>query len=606
MNAMPKLAQPKVDMARSWFTRTAARAGVPQAHSARVRPLALVHLRGSQAEMGEQHGRLLKAVGGYEEAFEFYQGHCERTFLAGLKGVRRRVARRAFGTVERALLGRLERSRPKALRERTRAFTEALGYSERLVRYTSVVDVFQNLVGTFGRLGVGPLKVLAGAGAVPACSSVVVWGDASADGTLRHARNFDFPGIGVWDRSPAVVFCDPDEGLRYGFVATRGVDAPGITAFNEAGLTITAHTRFHKDIAWSGLSVVDLGHEIIRRAETLADALAIAKEQPIASSWGFCISSASERAAGVLETTAKRAVLHTQPAPKSSDSAHHLTCANRFHHQETRPGEVSTSPLWRYHSARREARLTELVERASEQGGLTRKALGEALGDRFELEGEDRLEGAAGRGCGATVCNPITVQSIVHEPEAKVLHVSVGHAPTSFGPWVSIPWTFGQPVGLRQLGDPPERGAATDSDRAYERFVEAARLYAQEEDESGALEHLEAALALVPLDPGYRFLAGGIALGLGQAQAALGHLEVARAQETGPHRRALCSLWAARAATAAGDPELARDLCRATLAIEGAEAAPYRELAARELDRPLTRRRLSRSRVNLFLVDAFA
>ena len=41
-------------------------------------------------------------------------------------------------------------------------------------------------------------------------------------GTLKHARNFDFPGIGVWDQAPEVVLCDPDEGVRYGFVTSRG------------------------------------------------------------------------------------------------------------------------------------------------------------------------------------------------------------------------------------------------------------------------------------------------------------------------------------------------------------------------------------------------
>ena len=80
------------------------------------------------------------------------------------------------------------------------------------------------------------------------CSSLAVWGDATVDGELRHARNFDFPGATMWDTAPAVVFCEPTDGLRYGFVTTRGVDAPGITCFNEAGLTLTVHTRFHRDV----------------------------------------------------------------------------------------------------------------------------------------------------------------------------------------------------------------------------------------------------------------------------------------------------------------------------------------------------------------------
>jgi hypothetical protein len=35
------------------------------------------------------------------------------------------------------------------------------------------------------------------------CSSVAVWGGATVDGELRHARNFDFPGATMWDTAPA-------------------------------------------------------------------------------------------------------------------------------------------------------------------------------------------------------------------------------------------------------------------------------------------------------------------------------------------------------------------------------------------------------------------
>jgi hypothetical protein len=55
--------------------------------------------------------------------------------------------------------------------------------------------------------------------ATPACSTVVVWGAASSDGALRHARNFDFPGNGVWDAAPTLVLCAPTGGQRYGSVS---------------------------------------------------------------------------------------------------------------------------------------------------------------------------------------------------------------------------------------------------------------------------------------------------------------------------------------------------------------------------------------------------
>ena len=56
---------------------------------------------------------------------------------------------------------------------------------------------------------------------------MIAWGDATVDGELLFARNFDFPGVGVWDAAPAFVACAPDGGQRYGFFTTRGARHAG-------------------------------------------------------------------------------------------------------------------------------------------------------------------------------------------------------------------------------------------------------------------------------------------------------------------------------------------------------------------------------------------
>jgi hypothetical protein len=89
-----------------------------------------------------------------------------------------------------------------------------------------------------------------------------VFGPLSADGELMHARNFDFPGVGVWDKSPTIVYCTPDHGIPYGYLGARGADVPGITAFNAEGLTVTFHTRFHRDVDFKATGVIDLGMKL--------------------------------------------------------------------------------------------------------------------------------------------------------------------------------------------------------------------------------------------------------------------------------------------------------------------------------------------------------
>ena len=44
-------------------------------------PLVVISLRGSQEQMGRQHGELLRSVGGYEQAVDFYTHLPERLIL---------------------------------------------------------------------------------------------------------------------------------------------------------------------------------------------------------------------------------------------------------------------------------------------------------------------------------------------------------------------------------------------------------------------------------------------------------------------------------------------------------------------------------------------
>src|SRR5271154_877286 len=84
------------------------------------------------------------------------------------------------------------------------------------------------------------------------CSTAIAWGDATIDGELVFGRNFDFPGIGVWDAAPAFVVCAPDAGQHYGFFTTRGADTPVVTVVNEAGLVFAPHTRWHRGVTFGG------------------------------------------------------------------------------------------------------------------------------------------------------------------------------------------------------------------------------------------------------------------------------------------------------------------------------------------------------------------
>ncbi|MFC1707461.1 C45 family autoproteolytic acyltransferase/hydrolase [Planctomycetota bacterium] len=569
-------------------------------------PLLVVRLRGTQAQMGEQHGRCLRQFGGYEQTVEYYPELPARLLFGGLSGVAGKLAQALSGSAADLALRWMERYRPKPYLERTRAFAEALGLPRSFSRHLMVMDVFQNFVGVIGRLGLGPFA----GRAAPACSSLAVWGAATSAERLYHARNFDFPGIGVWDQAPTVVFCDPQEGIPYGFVTTRGADIPGITAFNAAGLTVTTHTRFHRDVSFCATALTDLVHDIVRRAESLQDACRIAEETKVASTWGIALSSGRERSAVVLETTAAGTSI-----VRPQSGACHLACTNRYHDPEKRKGEVTTSSSWTEHCDGREARFNQAVTEARRSGGLEAADLERLLGDHLDPDAPGRV-----RGGGSILSQPETVKSVVCDPDAEEIRVSAGPAPTGWGPFEIVPWSWAGPVegvewqpggagGEARADDLRSRRQVPFESRAeaegYSHFQEAVRLdHHPGNHDHMILAHLEQAVALVPREPTYRFLAGMVLLKEGEADIALDYFTHGLLNEQAPFRRGQLLLWGSRAAHLGGAASRAADMRRELLNLSHPHLAEYQEAATAEERTPFPRWRLRFLQVALGLVDA--
>jgi len=525
--------------------------------------LATLQVSGDDAAMGRQLGGLMRELGGYEETLRHFDGLPGHILGLGRRDLGRRLI---IGGIVRALgpgLVRLDRARPAALRERTRLFLEALGppANERLGLVA--LDATQNAIGLLARAGlsgghrsealargfaIGERAPLQFAGA---CSSFAVWGRRSADGRLLHGRNFDLPDPGGWTRSPAVVFCQPrGRGLRYGYVTTSGADVPGVTAFNEAGLTVTAHTRFHQEVCFDGLSVVDLGHLIVRSARTLTEAIAIASSQRVASSWGLVVSSAQERRAMCIEVHAGRV------AVDCGDGDSDFFCAtNRNQVPAMRRGEVAPSAAWiRYSEGRLNAmrRALEAIEPGRGFEVEDAKALlGSHVAGDEAAWGRGGSSGVYTRATGDCLAQSISIQTVVVDPDRQIVHVATGDHPTSRGPWEEVRWHWEKTptMTVRPGRQAPEAcGPYRDGAEglAYQRFLAASRLEIQRAPAVAVRETMEQAVRLCPEDPSFRQLAGGLALRAGDLGGALEHFEVAIAREPSAFRRAELLSWDAR------------------------------------------------------------
>jgi hypothetical protein len=518
--------------------------------------LFLARLAGSQAQMGAQHGRLVASDAA--RLFGFYRTMPERT-LAGDLGAPVKLAVRAIAMAWQA---RLVRDRPPELAARTRAFIDAVvretGASSRGAHLAfAVMDSLQNTVSLAARLHRGPfagaISARGVAAAVPACSTAIAWGSATADGELLFARNFDFPGVGVWDAAPAFVVCAPDRGQRYGFFTTRGADTPVVTVVNEAGLVMAPHTRWHRDVTLGGAMIVDLVHAIAARAETVADAEAIVRERKASSSWGIAIGSARERTACVLELAGPHLEV-VRPAPGTG----HLVCSNRYRSPALQPGQLAASHAWAIHPDRREQRLRALVDGRS--AALTAKDLAGFLGDRVDPADPSGRP----RQLGAILAQPLNVHSVVVAPAQLRAHVGIDRAPCCEGAWAELAWRWDGPAGGWELGAPAQSGFTA---RVLHDFVaphsaasrhvhEATRAYEVDHDVATARAAIEQAVVAEPGDPSLRLAAAWLALEARQVDRALIHIRAGLAHENEPYRRGQLLLWGIRAARR--DEKLAR------------------------------------------------
>ncbi len=546
-------------------------------------PLAVIHLRGTQSEMGAQHGRLLQQIGGWHATAAYYPNMVEQM----LRGSALRPVERHWPRVVKPLLdllaARLERHRPADLRARTDAFMRAAGQNAREARHVLAMDVFQNAVGLAGRHMLGPFADPWAQRAVPACSTLMAWGPATEDGRLLHARNFDFPGVGVWDMAPAVVFCTPDKGQRYAFATSRGADVPGITAWNESGLTVTAHTRLHRDVAFSGAAIVDLCHDIARRAETLADAEAIARERPVASTWGLAISSGAEQRGVVVECHAS-GVAVTGPDGDEPWRA----CTNHYLDEALRERELAPSPGWSWHTHSRKKRLETAAREAVAGESFDVASLFGWLGD-----GRDADMPELERLAGGVVAQSTSVQSVVVDPQQQMLHLSVGRCPSGRGAVLAVPWDWSAPVGVEERSlqpavrhAKPSRFDAGDAKVAYRHYLRATQLEAQGGDLTLVHEHVSIAAETLPDEPTLQLLAGAVALRRGDLTGALRLFERGVVAEPSPFPRGRLHMWASRVAAHVPDAAVAARHRAALAKLEHPLLGALQERVATEAKEP--------------------
>ena len=193
------------------------------------------------------------------------------------------------------------------------------------------------------------------------CTSAMAWGGATTDGKLVHARNFDYHGVGCWPKTAAVIFHEPDAGQRYVSVAAAGVPLGGVTAMNEAGLSLTVHQHmFTAETRLGGTPIGLVGDIIMREAKSLADAEEILRRHRPIGCWTYQnIADGHNKEVLCWEENPER-----QVAIRSEPGQETFGYANIYLDPELGDTEVNMYGSYWRHNMGRHRRANQLLEEA--------------------------------------------------------------------------------------------------------------------------------------------------------------------------------------------------------------------------------------------------
>jgi len=539
-----------------------------------VEGIHVIKVKGSFREMGQQHGELLREFIP-QGPLPYFRSYMERIIkqssLGGLAPLVWPLIRGFYGR-------RIERALPDFARDTLLGLAEGAGISERdMLDACTMPDALLCVVSRLIQLKrCAPAidhRLALGLG----CTSAVAWGDATADGQLLHARNFDYHGVTSWAGTTTVAFHEPDEGHRYVSVCAAGVPLGGVTAMNAAGLTLTVHQHMFTDESrLGGMPVGLVGDIVMREAANLDEAEAILRKHKPIGCWTYVVTDGHKRELLCFEENPRRKVAKRIPTETSR-----FGYANIYMDKELGETEKNLYPSYWRHNLGRHQRVHSLLDQGG--GELDPERMAGILGDSGDSE--CRLH--------RSIAMLMTVGSVVFQPESGRLWVATGEAPTSQRRYIGF--------DLKAEAQSPEAGILDpcadipkESREAFDAYRDAYLAYFDEGEVGAARGRIDEARRLQPEQSLYHSLGGLLAIQDGDLSAARSAFD--RAIELGhpdEERRAAFLLWRGRLKDLAGEREPAVEDYRSALALscdpevktalKKSLKRPYKRSAARKI-----------------------
>jgi hypothetical protein len=505
----------------------------------RVDGIHVLRIRGTDYEMGYQHGRLLREAIP-RGPLPYFARYVEKLFSAGLLGRFGNVSSRAIGGALSVTVGRrIERRFPARIRAAMDGLADGAGLSRKeIMRAVTMPETYLWVGAWYKKIFRAPMAPRHGV-PVLGCTSAIAWGDATTGRRMLHGRNFDYQGVGVWDREQAVVFHEPKDGQPYVSIAAAGVLLGGVTAMNASGLSMVVHQHIAcTDFDLDGVPIGVVGDEVMRHAKSLDDARRILDAHTPNGAWTYVVTSARENLAMAYEVTSdRRAIVRPEDLPARGHPAAReggvFGYSNVYLHKHLRESEVDFYPSYWRNNMARFRRANELLH--EKYGTIDENAIASVLGDVGE-EGACRF---------SSISALTTVASVVFDAGRGLVYVATGRPPVCNRTYVAFDLARGQArADLPRVAG----GRAGEAVAAFDAYREAFEAHFNDADVDAARRHVARARELQPSQPVYAFVAGLLDLAAGEPRTALDAFDDALALgHPDPERVAAFHLWRGRA-----------------------------------------------------------
>jgi tetratricopeptide (TPR) repeat protein len=538
------------------FEQKGARQYLGTAWKERKEGTIMLHLEGSPYEMGYQHGALLheEIRNGVVPLFSDPIGH---TLEYRKKPLWLRWLLTKY--LEISIFSPIERATPRDYLEELKGIADGCGIPYREIFIANFKSDLTMI------MAVRQIKARAGKlGALAECSSFAAAGPNTPDGELVFGRNTDYAGQGRWMRNQVLFFYKPRVGNAYVRVDTAGLIKCN-TAMNEKGIVVGGHFMAYEGAKPQGVSFTVLENEIMRKASSIDEAIAIVRRAPVCGSFGLVVADGKNRKAVAIE-----AVDNVVGIVSMKDDYVRLTnCATS---RELQPRDL----MARYNLVMRDlygrlSRLDALITQS--RGHITPAKAAEFMGDHYDTV--TKTERSTGIGVGAA--NNVT--SAVFMPARGLFWVATGKEPACNNSYTGFDLATELAGGISNV-DPPVLLGYKWQDTAHERglyeYMQAFALFEQNPDDvQMILAHLDSATAADPGEPVYNEMAARLLIHAGRYTEALKRIKATFTLVQSPNELALHRLLAGQCLDLMGKHEEACSYYREVQSLGKAHGRDY-------------------------------